>query len=70
MKTLNISDQLFDRIKDFVVDPFDDTPEIVLSRIVEIATKAKHKWSPLDTVDKPDATIEMEPEVEENMVVL
>ncbi len=44
MKVIEISDELYDRLKTFVVDPFDDTPEIVLGRVVDIADKAKSKW--------------------------
>lgn len=44
MKVIEISEELYDRLKTFVVDPFDDTPEIVLGRVVDIADKAKSKW--------------------------
>ena len=49
MRTVTISDELFDELKGFVVDPFDDTPDIVLGRLVEIVKKAKNRWSPLDS---------------------
>lgn len=49
MKTIEISDELYDRLKNFVVDPFDDTPEIVISRVVDIVDKAKSKWVSWDT---------------------
>ena len=48
MKNIEISDELYEKLKDFVADPFDDTPEIVIRRAVEVATKAKSRWSPLD----------------------
>jgi len=48
MKVIHVSDELFDRLKNCVVDPFDDTPESVIGRLMEIADKAKSKWSPLD----------------------
>jgi len=48
MKVFQVSDELYDKLKTFVVDPFDDTPEIVVSRLVDIANKAKSRWSPLD----------------------
>ena len=48
MKAIQVSDELFDRLKNCVVDPFDDTPESVISRLIEIVDKAKSKWSPLD----------------------
>ena len=59
MRTVTISDELFDELKGFVVDPFDDTPDIVLGRLVEIVKKAKNRWSPLDSnepSDKPAAS--------------
>lgn len=45
MKTIKISDEVYDRLKEFVVDPFDDTPQSVIGRLVEIADKAKQRWS-------------------------
>ena len=47
MKTLQVSDELFEKLKDFVVDPFEDTPEVILDRVMDIVGKAKRKWSPL-----------------------
>lgn len=48
MKTVEISDELYEELKAFVVDPFDDTAELVIGRLVKIANKAKEKWSPLE----------------------
>ena len=45
MKTIQISDELHKKLQNFVVDPFDDTPDSVISRLIEIADKAKGKWS-------------------------
>ena len=45
MKTIQISDELHTKLKNFVVDPFDDTPDSVISRLIEIADKAKGKWT-------------------------
>jgi len=45
MKTFRVSDGLYDQLKSFVVDPFDDTPEIVIGRLIEIVNKAKNRWS-------------------------
>lgn len=56
MKVIEISDELYERLKTFVVDPFDDTPEIVLGRVVDIVDKAKSKWISWD------AEAEAEPE--------
>jgi len=48
MKAIQISDELYGRLKNCVVDPFDDTPESVISRLIDITDKAKRNWSPLD----------------------
>ncbi len=48
MKTIQISDELFDELKNLVVDPFDDTPDSVIGRLIQIVKKAKSRWSPLD----------------------
>ena len=48
MKDIQVSDELYDRLKNCVVDPFDDTPESVIGRLIDIADKAKSRWSPLD----------------------
>jgi len=51
MKTVKISDELYEELKAFVVDPFDDTAELVIGRLVQIANKAKEKWSPFETCE-------------------
>ena len=48
MKVIHIPDELYERLKNCVVDPFDDTPESVISRLIDITDKAKNNWSPLD----------------------
>ncbi len=48
MKTIQISDELFDELKSLVVDPFDDTPDSVIGRVIQIVKKAKSRWSPLE----------------------
>jgi hypothetical protein len=48
MRTLKVSDDLYDQLKSLVVDPFDDTPEIVIGRLIEIVNKAKGRWCPFD----------------------
>ena len=45
MKNVQVSDELYGKLKDFVVDPFDDTLETIVCRLVDIANKAKAKWS-------------------------
>ena len=54
MRTVKISDELFEQLKSLVVDPFDDTPDLVIGRLIEIVNKAKSRWSPLDTYEAPD----------------
>ena len=54
MKVIEISDELYDRLKTFVVDPFDDTPEIVLGRVVDIVDKAKSKWISWDAEEEAE----------------
>jgi hypothetical protein len=56
MRTIKISDDLFEQLKGFVADPFDDTPDVVIGRLIEIVNKAKSRWSPLDAYDASDDT--------------
>ncbi len=60
MRTFKVSDELYDQLKSFVVDPFDDTPEIVITRLVDIVNKAKGRWSPFDE-DSQDSEQPKEP---------
>ena len=48
MRTVTISDELFEELKGLVVDPFDDTPDLVIGRLIAIVNKAKNRWSPLE----------------------
>jgi len=48
MKVIHISDELHDRLKNCVVDPFDDTSESVISRLIDIVDRTKKRWCPLD----------------------
>jgi hypothetical protein len=48
MKVIQIPDELYERLKNCVVDPFDDTPVSVIGRLIDITDKAKNNWSPLD----------------------
>ena len=61
MKTIEISDELSDRLKAYVVDPFDDTPEKVIGRVLDIADKAKSKWSSWEADEEPKKQKESEP---------
>ena len=55
MRTFKVSDELYEQLKEFVVDPFDDTPEVVISRLIEIVNKAKDRWLPFDVCDDPSS---------------
>ncbi|MGB2809889.1 MAG: hypothetical protein WBC22_19270 [Sedimentisphaerales bacterium] len=61
MKTIQISEELYDRLKTFVVDPFDDTPEIVISRVVDIVDKARSKWTSWDAEEEAEQEAESQP---------
>ena len=39
MKAIQIPDKLYDKLKDCVVDPLDDTPELVISRLIDLVEK-------------------------------
>jgi hypothetical protein len=54
MRTFQVSDDLYERLKGFVVDPFDDTPEIVIERLIDIVNKAKNRWHPFDPDEAPE----------------
>ena len=49
MKVIQVSDEIYEQLKECVVDPFDDTPDSVISRLIDIVHKAKTTWSPLDS---------------------
>jgi hypothetical protein len=55
VRTIKISDELYEKLKSFIVDPFDDTPEIVIGRLVEIVNKAKGRSSALDRHDRSES---------------
>ena len=71
MKNVQVSDEIYEKLKNFVVDPFDDTPETVISRIIDIAGKAKIRWSPLDnyTATEKHNRYEQQP-TDESLVTL
>ena len=57
MRTFKVSDQTYEQLKSFIVDPFDDTPEVVLGRLIEIVNKARDRWSPFEPVDGVPPTV-------------
>jgi len=66
MRTFRISDELYEQLKRFIVDPFDDTPEVVIVRLIEIVDKARSRWSPFELYDsQEEATPPTEPPQEQ-----
>ena len=80
MRTVTISDELFEELKGFVVDPFDDTPDLVIGRLIAIVNKAKSRWSPLEDCEAApepqtaresrNVTFDNLPQEEDSVVVL
>ncbi len=66
MRTIQLSDELYEQLKSFVVDPYNDTQELVLGRLVEIARKAKSRclpdvWDSSSRVEHPALVPEAQP---------
>ncbi len=47
MKQVTLSDEVFEQLKNFIVDPFDETIETVISRLITITCKARDRWMSL-----------------------
>jgi hypothetical protein len=47
MNQVAISNELYEQLKSFIVDPFDDTLEIVIARLINITNKARSRWPDL-----------------------
>jgi len=54
MRMFKVSDELYEQLKSFVVDPFDDTPDAVIGRLIEIVNKAKNRWSPFEEEEEKE----------------
>lgn len=54
MKQVAVSDELYDQLKNFIVDPFDDTLETVIGRLISITGKARDRWPGLGPVEDVD----------------
>jgi hypothetical protein len=52
MKILHVNDEAVERLRAFVVDPFDDTPNTVLMRLIDIANKAKSRCRPFTLIQE------------------
>ena len=61
MKTLEISDEVYLKLKAFVADPFEDTPDNVLLRLMDIVDKAKGRWSAFEPPPKNPAPEKQQP---------
>jgi hypothetical protein len=48
MKNLKISDENYEKMKQFLIDPFDDTPDTIIRRLININNKAKNQWVAFD----------------------
>jgi hypothetical protein len=57
MKTLQITDEAYEALKTFIIDPFDDSPEKVIVRLMDIVNKARQRWSPFDPDEEEDQNI-------------
>jgi hypothetical protein len=70
MKVIQISDELYDKLKDCIVDPFDDTPESVIGRLIDIVDKSKSEFSSWDAAEgiaqqvQPKAKSQVKPQRE------
>ena len=56
MRTFKVSEEMYEQLKTFVVDPFDDTPEVVIGRLIEIVNKAKDRWLPFEGCENEKRT--------------
>lgn len=53
MKQVTVSDELYEQLKNFVVDPFEDTLQSVVGRLIRITNKARDRWDSLGEGDGP-----------------
>ena len=51
MKQVVLSDEVFEQLKNFIVDPFDENMETVISRLITITCKARDRWLNLPSSD-------------------
>ncbi|OHB62592.1 MAG: hypothetical protein A2Y76_00610 [Planctomycetes bacterium RBG_13_60_9] len=78
MRTFQVSEELYEQLKSFVIDPFDDTPDVVIGRLIEIVKKARNHWSPFEAYEPPQQEVPLveppqrqaAPAVEEQEVIL
>lgn len=58
MKNLQITDEAYEALKTFIIDPFDDSPEKVIVRLMDIVNKARQRWSPFEEEETEAETAE------------
>ena len=63
MKQVVLSDEVFEQLKNFIVDPFDETIETVIGRLITITVKARDRWLSLPA-EKVEASADAEPQGE------
>ena len=51
MKVIQVSDELYGRLRNCIVDPFDDNPESVIGRLIDIVDKTKSRCSSGDAAE-------------------
>lgn len=55
MKTLRVNDEVYENLKSYIIDPFEDSADTVLQRLMDIAEKAKNQCQGFEM---PDFTCE------------
>ena len=68
MKMLKLSDEVFEDLKKYVVDPFDDTPDTVLDRLIAINAKAKSRWAAFEDSLTDDEPVNSEMDLHEEVI--
>ena len=60
MKVIQISDELYGSLKNCIVDPFDDTPESVIERLIGIVDKSKSMCSSWDDAEDDGQQVDIQ----------
>jgi hypothetical protein len=59
VKQVTLSDEVFEQLKNFIVDPFDETIETVISRLITITCKARDRWLTLPAAGESESPVEL-----------
>ena len=51
MRQVDLSEEVYEQLKSFIVDPFEDTVESVIGRLVDITNKARDCWPDLQAAN-------------------